>query len=90
MMTNDDVCRGAIDKYGKEHQIIVAIEELSELQKELTKTLRGIENRDHISEEMADVRIMFRQLILLYDNQEEIWEWERKKLNRLWERMGNG
>ena len=32
---------GAIKKFGYRHQVIVAVEELSELQKELTKWLRG-------------------------------------------------
>ena len=46
-----------IKRYG-DKQLIVAIEELSELQKELCKYLRGKGNKDHIIEEMADVLIM--------------------------------
>jgi len=42
-----------IDKYGIQQQDIVCIEELSELQKELTKSLRGKENRQNIIEEIA-------------------------------------
>lgn len=40
----------AINNYGKQMQIIVAIEELSELQKELCKLLRGKMNIDHVVE----------------------------------------
>lgn len=52
--------------YGKESQSIVAIEELSELQKELCKMLRGIGNPEHLAEEIADVEIMLCQIKELY------------------------
>ena len=55
-----------IDRY-QEKQIIVAIEELSELAKELCKNLRGRNNKNHIVEEIADVEIMLEQLILYFD-----------------------
>lgn len=83
-MTNYDIITAAIDTYGKEHQIIVAIEELSELQKELTKILRGKGNEEHLAEEMADVRIMLSQLGFIFNNFEAVTEWEGVKLNRLW------
>lgn len=54
-----------IKKYG-EKQVIVAIEELSELQKELCKALRGKPDIDHITEELADVWIMFQQMKLYF------------------------
>lgn len=41
----DRILENAIQIYGKDLQIIVAIEELSELQKELTKYLRGFDNK---------------------------------------------
>lgn len=54
-----------IDKYG-DKQVIVAIEELSELQKELCKYLRGKGNVEHITEELADVWIMINQMQMLF------------------------
>jgi NTP pyrophosphatase (non-canonical NTP hydrolase) len=54
-----------IQTYGQT-QMIVAIEELSELQKELTKSLRGKNNKESIIEEMADVYIMLEQMKLYY------------------------
>lgn len=42
----------------KEHQLYCAIEELSELQKELCKALREKPNKWHIAEELADVIII--------------------------------
>ncbi len=86
-MTNYDIITAAIDKYGVEPQLIVAIEELSELQKEITKYLRGKGSLDHIAEEMADVRIMLSQMGFIFDNFEKVTEWEGVKLNRLWKQI---
>ena len=55
-----------IDKYG-DKQVIVAIEELSELQKELCKYLRGNVNIENITEELADVQIMIEQMQMLFN-----------------------
>ncbi len=79
----------AVKTYGKESQLIVAIEELSELTKELTKSLRGENNVDHISEEMADVHIMLDQLHIIFKNCDAVKDWKRKKLERLRERLHN-
>lgn len=86
-MTNYDIITAAIDKYGEDQQIIVAIEELSELQKELTKHLRGEGNQKHIAEEMADVRIILSELGFIFNNFEKVMEWEGVKLNRLWKQI---
>jgi hypothetical protein len=64
-------------------QKIVAIEELSELQKELTKDLRGNANDEHIAEEMADVEIMLEQLKIMYDNDEEVKRYKELKISRI-------
>lgn len=83
------LCKQAIMRYGKQGQMIVAIEELSELIKELTKNLRGRDNYAAISEEMADVYIMLEQLIMMFDNDNEIRGQMRLKMKRLKERMDN-
>jgi NTP pyrophosphatase (non-canonical NTP hydrolase) len=57
----------AIETYGKDMQLNVAIEELSELIKEICKHKRGSENRDAIIEEMADVNIMLSQLQIIFN-----------------------
>ena len=80
------ILESAIEKYGPELQVIVAIEECSELQKALTKWLRGAKTPDRravllqdIREEMADVSIMLNQLALIFGdaNDEEIAKLER-------------
>lgn len=82
-----DTYRQLIHKYG-EKQIIVAIEELSELQKELCKALRGKENQENIIEEIADVEIMIVQMKMYFCiTQAEIEEIKEKKLERTRERL---
>lgn len=80
------ILESAIKKFGPRNQVIVAIEELSELQKELTKWLRGKGNYEGLMEEMADVSIMLNQLCLIFGDPAEQ---EIAKLERL-ERMVRG
>lgn len=64
-MTRQAILCAIINKYGEHHQLTVAIEELAELTKELTKRIRSGENAVRISEEVADVEICLEQLYLL-------------------------
>lgn len=57
----------AIEVYGKDMQLNVAIEEFSELIKEICKHKRGEDNRDEIIEEMADCYIMMEQLEIIFN-----------------------
>lgn len=86
-MYTESIEREAVRTFGKTSQMIVAIEECSELIKELTKNLRGEDNADHISEEMADVYIMLDQLGMIFGNSERVSVWKRRKINRLAERL---
>lgn len=73
-----------IEHYGKEKQTIIAIEEMTELTKALTKELRGSGNREHIAEEMADVYICLEQLKIMYDISDEFVEkWKKWKTERI-------
>lgn len=84
----DNLLRLAIALYQEPAQILMAIEEMSELTKALCKTFRvdeiTQEMRDHIVEEIADCKIMLRQMELIFGFADE---WEGKKLQRLEERM---
>lgn len=75
-----------IKSLGSKHQILIAVEELSELQKELIKYLRNKDNQDHISEEMADVYIMLYQLRLIFKNDKKIDQYIKKKTKRTQQR----
>ena len=56
-----------IDKWGKNAQLLMVLEEMSELQKEILKNInRGKENIDAIIDETADVEIMLEQLKYIY------------------------
>lgn len=55
-----------IDHYGADAQKVKAIEELSELQKEIAKDLIGQGSIENVAEEIADVQIMLRQLQMIY------------------------
>lgn len=77
------IYRAALDKWGALIQTVVAIEEMAELQKELCKSLRGIGDTAHIAEELADTQIMGKQMTMLYDVQEAVLDWKKRKLERL-------
>lgn len=83
-----EIMRDAIRKNGKAMQTVVAIEEMSELQKELSKFIRGKGNRDNLIEEVADVLVMITQIQLMYDiPDDEVERIMYLKLNRLKERI---
>lgn len=81
------VCKRAVEAYGKEHQLIICMEEMAELTKELTKNLRGRCNLQDISEEVADVEIMLEQVKVIFDLKEEVSEAKEAKLLRLQKRI---
>lgn len=78
----------AIDLYGEKAQKLMAIEEMSELTKEICKDFRGKLDREHLIEEMADVLIMLDQMLLMYKvSGEEVRLMRIKKVERLKERL---
>lgn len=78
----------AIETYGKDMQLNVAVEELSELIKEICKNKRGNDNRENIIEEMADCYIMLRQLEIIFGIKlSEIVVSMEKKIVRLENRL---
>ena len=77
------IYRRAIAKYGRASRLNLAIEEMSELTKELCKRNRGESRLDDIAEEMADVEIMLEQLKLLFDNAALVNTFKNAKLCRL-------
>lgn len=66
----------------------IVIEELSELQKEICKDLRGYERREEIKEEMADVYICLQMLKEIYNfSDEELEKMYERKMRRNIERI---
>jgi NTP pyrophosphatase (non-canonical NTP hydrolase) len=76
-----------IDFYGADMQLNICIEELSELIKELCKVKRGIPRPDNIAEEMADVKIIMKQLEIIFQNSADVDKWYAKKVDRLKTRL---
>lgn len=84
---NNDLYQLALDKWGVNGQLTVAVEELSELTKEICKTLRNIWNTNDLAEEVADVEIMCEQLRYIFSIDEDVNDWKTYKLNRLANRL---
>ena len=77
--------------FGEKNQLIKAIEEMSELQKELCKVVLTpnltIKPTDEIIDELADVEIMCTQLRHIFGISERVDERKEFKINRLKERI---
>ena len=83
------IYRKALSKWGHIAQTIIAFEEMAELQKELSKNLRGSNNVDAIAEEIADVEIMLAQMKLLHNCRTMVETVKAAKIKRLAERLAN-
>lgn len=62
-----EIIKDAVKKWGKGMQTVVCMEECSELIKECSKILRGKGNKNHLIEEMADVKICLVMLEKMYE-----------------------
>lgn len=88
-MSNRNIFKEAIETFGPVTQLVVAIEELSELQKELCKYLRGKGDVSKIAEEVADVEIMMTQCKYIFDITSKVKGHKAGKLFRLESRIDN-
>lgn len=86
-MKNREILENALTTFGAEAQILMVMEEMAELQKELCKNLRGKDNVANIAEEIADVQIMLEQMTLLYDCEHAVQANREYKLMRLESRI---
>ena len=77
------VYEAALAKWGIELQATVAIEELSEVQKEICKMLRGKLDREHMAEEIADAIIMLEQLRQMLNINDSVCSWMDYKIAAL-------
>lgn len=86
-----DIIVEIVNKYGKEKQVLQAVEEMSELTKELIKNInRNKDNKKEITLEISDVIIMLMQLMLIYGiDPEKVHGGIEYKLLRQKERIEN-
>lgn len=91
-----NILQQAVDTYGKEVQVDMAIEEMSELAKALLKHRRAEKSpekwdyertKQNIYEEIADVIIMLSQLLMIYGGREAVQKDIETKVTRLAERL---
>ena len=73
--------------FGEQNQLIVAVEELSECQKEICKILRGGEDYRHLAEEIADATIMLEQIRLMFNINDFVCNFIDEKIKRLDDRV---
>lgn len=73
----------ALNHYGEAVQLAVALEELSECQKEICKFLRGFGNAGHLAEEVADAMIMLEQVQMIFGIENMVNREVNRKVLRL-------
>lgn len=78
----------AVHMYGVEAQTKMAIEEMSELIKEICKIGRGKRDMEAFADEIADVTIMLEQLRLIYGLNDAVCKHMDAKVLRLQSRLG--
>lgn len=89
-MDEGEVLAATIRKNGRATETLVAIEEMSELTKELVKDWRDLGDPAHIAEEMADVEICMSVLKMIHKNADDVAKWKECKLRRLEEDLRGG
>lgn len=77
------VYNSALKMYGKDNQMVVALEELSECQKEICKIIRGNGSLENLAEEIADATIMLEQLRLIFQINDDVCMAMDAKITRL-------
>jgi NTP pyrophosphatase (non-canonical NTP hydrolase) len=81
-----DLCAEAVDVYGAEAQIWMAIEEMAELSDAIAKHRRDRVTREDVCEEIADVAIMMIQLAAIF-GPDEVNDYLEQKIDRLDKRL---
>ena len=89
-LTYSDRCKtytNAMLAFGEQNQLIVAVEELSECQKEICKIIRGGEDFRNLAEEVEDATIMLEQIRLMFNINDCVCNFMDEKIKRLDERV---
>ena len=85
---NSYVVQRSIEHYGKDVQSTVCMEECAELIQAISKEKRGKSDKDHLSEEIADVLICIEMLRQIYNiTEDEIYSWIINKQERILRRI---
>ena len=82
-MSGNEIYEQAIKTFGAKHQIVKAVEELSELVTALARYSLGEGDLDNIAEEIADVEVMCEQLTMIFKNLRQVLKIKEQKTERL-------
>ena len=82
------IYQAAMRKWGADLQTMMAVEEMSELTKEICKIKRGKMDLDALADEIADVTIMLEQLREIYGLNDAVCDHMDVKILRLQSRVG--
>ena len=77
----------AIEQWGAEAQLVIALEELNECGKEICKVLRGKGDMAHLAEEVADATIMLEQVRIMFNINDNVQREMERKILRLEHRI---
>lgn len=93
-----EIFQKAIKTYGTHNQMLKCIEECGELSRAVSRILIELSSGDgfttekseeNLHEELADVLIMIKQMIMMLNCEAEVSAWEFKKTKRLEERLND-
>lgn len=86
----EDKIKLALDTL-QDKSMVIAMEELAELQQAISKGIRGKLNKDNLTEEIADVYIILEWIKAYYNvDGEELTKWRKYKENRIIDRLNRG
>lgn len=84
------VLKRALHTWGEQAQMMMVVEEMSELMKEILKNVnRGKDNLAEIIEETADVEIMLEQLKENYQIADKVEAYKSEKIKLIERRLDN-
>ena len=84
------ILKKALDVWGEKAQMLMVVEEMSELIKEILKNVnRSKNNIDEIAEETADVEIMLEQLKENYRIAEKVKTYKEEKIKLIEQRLND-
>ena len=84
----DPVLKRALKTWGEQAQMMMVVEEMSELMKEILKNIcRHKDNIDQIIEETADVEIMLAQLKEKYQILDRVETYKTEKIKLIAKRL---
>lgn len=75
----------------QDKSMVIAMEELAELQQAISKGIRGKLDKDNLTEEIADVYIVLDWIKSYFSvDDEELAKWYKYKENRIVDRLNRG